>query len=134
MSLSALTLAYVGQAERAVQHAQRGLRLSPIDKAIFFYYTNLAYAHYAGSNYEEAVKWSKMAASDKPLYTANLRLLTAALAALNRLEEASTAAKAIIRLEPNFSLALYEHTRQPFRDREISVRFMEHLRKSGLPN
>jgi adenylate cyclase len=131
-SLSALTLAYVGEGQRAVQHAARGLRLSPLDKALFFYYTNLGYAHYAAGSYEEAVRWTKLSASERPAFTANLRLLCAALAALDRVSEAAAIGDEIMRLEPNFTLALYERSRQPFRDRIISLRFMEHLRRSGL--
>jgi len=131
-SLSALTLAYVGKGQQAVEHAGRGLRLSPLDKALFFYYTNLGYAHYAAGNYEETVRWTKLSASDRPRFTANLRMLCAALAALDRVGEAATVADEIMRLEPHFTLEQYEQTRQPFRDRNISIRFMEHLRRSGL--
>jgi adenylate cyclase len=132
-SLSGLTLAYVGEGQRAVQHAERGLRLSPLDKALFFYQTNLGCAHYAAGNYEEAVRWTKLAASDRPRFTANLRLLCAAQAALDRIGEAAATAKEIIRLEPSFSLAHYERTWQPFHDRDLAARLMEHLRRAGLP-
>jgi adenylate cyclase len=133
-SLSSLTLAYVGEGQRAVQHAERGLRLSPLDTALFFYHTNLGCAHYAAGNYEEAVRWTKLSAADKPRFTANLRLLCAAHAGLERLGEAAAVAKEIIRLEPNFSLAHYGQTWQPFHDRNLAARFMEHLRRSGLPH
>jgi adenylate cyclase len=132
-SLSALTLAYVGQADGAVRHAEHALRLSPLDNAISFYYTNLGYAHYAADNLPEAVKWTRMAAGENPMFTANLRLLAAALAGLDRRDEASRVAAAIVAQEPNFSLAQYEAKRQPFRDPEVARRLMARLRLSGLP-
>jgi adenylate cyclase len=133
-SLSSLTLAYVGQGERAVRHGEHALRLSPLDNAISFNYTNLGFAHYAAGNYEEAVKWTRMAADENPRFTANLRLLGAALSALGRAEEARRAAAAVVKHEPDFSLLQYGRTRQPFRDREIAHRFMNGLRHSGLPD
>jgi adenylate cyclase len=133
-SLSALTLAYVGQAERAVRHAEQALRLSPLDNAISFYYTNLGYAQYAANELEQAIKWSRMAAGENPMFTANLRLLAAALAGLGRLGEASRIVAAIIEQEPDFSLSRYQETRQPFQAAEIANRFMSHLRAAGLPD
>jgi adenylate cyclase len=133
-SLSALTLAYVGHVQQAVEHAERGLRLSPLDRTSFFYHTNLGYAHYAAANYEQAVQWTRLSAADKPRFTANLRLLAAALAALDRIGEAAAVAAEVMRLEPDFALASYEHTRQPFRDPDLASRFMDHLRRSGLPD
>ncbi len=131
-TLSALTLAYVGQSEKAIEHAEHGLRLSPLGKGVFFYYTNLAWAHYAAGNYEEAARWAGMAAADNPMFTANLRLLCAALASLGRIDEGAEVAKAMMRLDPNFTLARYEQTLQPFRDADIKSRFIDHLRKTGL--
>jgi adenylate cyclase len=131
-TLSALTLAYVGQSQKAIQNAEHALRLSPIDKGISFLYTNLGWAHYAAENYEDTIKWARMAAIENPMFTANLRLLIAALAALDRLEEAADAAVAMMRLEPDFGLAKYEQDLQPFRDRESKARLMDHLRRSGL--
>ncbi len=131
-SLSALTLAYIGQADRAVQHAEHGLRLSPLDSAIYFHYTNLGCAYYAAGKYEDAAKWLKMAANENPIFTANLRLLCAALAALDRRDEAASVAERHMRLEPNFKVTEYAHTRQPFRDPELTHRFLDHLRSAGL--
>ena len=131
-SLSALTLAYVGDAEKAVKHAEHGLRLSPLDNSAFFYYTNLGYAHFAAGNYDEAVKWTSRAASENPSFTANLRVLCAGLAALDRVDEASRVAGQIMNLEPAFGLVQYEQARQPFRDPKITKVFMDYLRKSGL--
>jgi adenylate cyclase len=131
-TLSALTLAYVGQSEKAIEHAEHGLRLSPLGKGVFFYYTNLGWAHYAAGNYVEAAKWTRMAAAENPMFTANLRLLCAALAALGRIDEATDVAKTMMRLDRNFTLAHYEQTLQPFRDADIKSRFIDHLRRTGL--
>jgi len=131
--LSSATLSYVGRAREAVENAERGLRLSPFDRSLYSYYMFLGLAHYAGGNYEEAVKWGRMSASENPSYTANNRILAAALAALDRTAEAHDVVTRMLQLEPHFRLVEYERTRQPFRNADLKTRYMEHLRKAGLP-
>jgi adenylate cyclase len=132
--LSSPTLSYVGRGEQAIKHAEHALQLSPLDRDLFSYYSILSVAHYGAGNYEEAAKWAKMSANENPLYTANLRYLIASLAALDRLNEAREAAETLMRREPGFRLSAFERTRQPFRVAEIKERYMEHLRKAGLPS
>jgi TolB-like protein/tetratricopeptide (TPR) repeat protein len=131
--LSGATLSYVGRGEEAVRHAEHGLRLSPFDPGLFYYYDVLGMAHYSIDNYSEAVKWLRMSVSENPAYTATPRLLAAALAALDRTEEASAAAADLMRLDPGFSVSRYERDLQPFRHPEIKARFLHDLRKAGLP-
>ena len=132
--LSSPTLSYIGRGEQAIKHADHALRLSPLDRNLFTYYSSLNLAHYALGSYEDAVKWGRLSASENPLYTANLRYLAAALAALDRLAEAQEISTKIKQREPQFRLNTFERTLQPFRDPEMSSRYMQHLRKSGLPD
>jgi class 3 adenylate cyclase/TolB-like protein len=132
--LSSPTLSYVGRAQEAIKHAEQALRLSPLDQNLFSFYSALNLAHYAQGSYEEAVKWGKLSASENPLYTANLRYLAAALAALDRLDEAHSAAATLMQREPDFRLNTFGKTLQPFRGLEMSARYIQHLRKSGLPD
>jgi adenylate cyclase len=131
--LSSGTLSYVGRTEQAVRHAERGLRLSPFDQSLFYYYMFLGLAHYASGNYGEAIKWGRMSQSENPFYTANLRILTASLVALDRMGEMGTVTADLMRLQPEFSIAKYEQELQPFRDPGIKARYLDHLRASGLP-
>jgi adenylate cyclase len=131
--LSSGTLSYVGRGAEAIQRAEQGLRLSPSDQSLFYYYMFLNMAHYSTAAYEEAVRWGRMSANENPTYTANHRIMTAGLVALGRIEEAREVAASLMKLEPGFRLSVYEKTRQPFRVPEIKDRYMEHLRKSGLP-
>jgi adenylate cyclase len=131
--LSAGTLSYVGRTTEAVRSAEHALRLSPFDQSLFYYYTFLGLAHYADQSYEQAVKWTRMSASENPRYTANLRFLIAALVALDRLDEARTAAACLLRHEPKFTLTRYERTVQPFREPELKAQLLERLARAGLP-
>jgi adenylate cyclase len=131
--LSAATLSYVGRGDEAVQHAENGLRLSPFDQSLFYYYMILNLAHYVKGDYEGAVRCGRMSASENPHFTANHRFMMAALVALGRLDEAREVARDLMILEPEFTLAVYERTRQPLRRADVRAKYMEHLRQAGLP-
>jgi adenylate cyclase len=132
--LSSPTLSYIGRSEQAVKHAEHALRLSPLDRSLFYYYGLLGLAYYASGNYVEAVKWASMGASESPRHTANLRYLAAGLAALGRIEEAREAGRKFLELDPGFGLSRFERTLQPFQIPELKEKFIEHLSKAGLPN
>jgi adenylate cyclase len=93
----------------------------------------LGLCHYANGNYEEAVKAGRRSLSERPAYTANLRILAAALAASDRPAEAVEVGKRLLALEPTFTVSDYERTRMPFRDGAIRSSYRDHLRKAGLP-
>jgi adenylate cyclase len=131
--LSSGTLSYVGRGEDAVRHAERAMRLSPFDQNLFINYTFLGMAHYTNGAYDEAVKWGRMAFSERPLYTANLRILAASLAAANRADEGREIAARLMSLEPGFTLDEFERTLLPFRDRARRAQYLDHLRMTGLP-
>lgn len=131
--LSSGTLSYIGRGEQAVKHAENGLRLSPFDQSLFYYHVFLSLAHYASGSYEEAIRWGRMSASEKPMYTANLRIMAASLAALGRLDEAGEVARRLMQLEPGFTITRYESSLLPFRDEALRSAFVEQLRRAGLP-
>ena len=115
--LSSGTLSYVGRGEEAVRHAERAVRLSPFDQNLYAYYTFLGLAHYTCGAYDEAVKWGRMALSERPMYTANLRILAASLVAHSQPDEARAIAARLMSLEPGFTLDEFDRTLLPFRDR-----------------
>jgi adenylate cyclase len=132
--LSSPTLSYIGRGEQAVRHAEHALRLSPLDRSLFYYYGLLGLAYYAIGNYAEAVKWASMGASESPRHTANLRYLAAGLAALGRIEEAREAGRKYLEMDPAFRLSTFERTLQPFQVSELKEKHIEHLSKAGLPH
>jgi adenylate cyclase len=131
--LSSGTLSYVGRSEQAIRHAEQALQLSPLDRSLFYYYTFLNLAHYGHGTYDDAVKWGKMSASENPNYTANLRILTGALVGAGRLEEARETAALLMRREPGFRVGIWARTRLPFRDPNVSEKYVSHLKAAGLP-
>ncbi|HYZ61920.1 MAG TPA: tetratricopeptide repeat protein, partial [Acetobacteraceae bacterium] len=85
---SAATLAYIGEGRRAVEHAEHALRLSPLDRGMFFIHNILALAHYANGTYADAITWCRLADQENPYFTANLRVLIGSLVASGQVDEA----------------------------------------------
>ena len=130
--MSSPTFSYIGDSATAIVRAERGLRLSPLDPDAFWYQTALTLAHYASGHYVEAVEYGRKVAAAKPIFTANLRFLSASLAALDRMHEASEVAHLLLQLEPRFSATRFADG-YAFRDKERRDRFGVHLIKAGLP-
>ena len=60
-------------------------------------------------------------------------LTAASYSSLNRTEEAQKAVKEVLRIDPNFSLKYYAMT-IPYKHQENTDKFVEGLRKAGLPD
>jgi adenylate cyclase len=131
--LHALTLAYVGRTQEAIERAEYGIRLSPLDRRLYLFHNILAWAHYGNGTYQEALRWARMCAAEAPGFTANLRTLMASLVAVGEIDEARRVAARLLELEPDFSMKHYARTRQPFQDTAIMTRYLAHLRAVGLP-
>lgn len=132
-TFSAASLAYTGQGARAVQQAERSLRLSPFDRAIFFMHSNLCLANYANETFAEAVTWGRRSEAENPLFTANYRLLAGSLVASGELGEARQVAARMLALEPGFKVSEWARTRQPFRDPAAGRLYAERLLAAGFP-
>ncbi len=130
---SSPTYSYVGEAEEAKRRAEIGLRLSPFDTHLFFAHTALGLACYTGGKYEDAVAWGRKARSQSPNYTANLRFLTASLAAAGRVSEAAEVGRALLDLEPGFRVRPFCDA-YAYKDQARRAALAEHLRSAGLPD
>ena len=83
----------------------------------------------AAGQYEAAVKTLR---NEATYGTESRRLLAAALAQLDRQEEARDEAKLYLARNPRFRISYWVET-QPFRDLATRDRFVEGYRKAGLP-
>lgn len=131
-TLKAVTLCFMGDGPGALDAANRGLRLSPVDQQVFFAEHILAQAHYINGDFDEAVAWSERAERHNARLTSNLRTLIASLVASGRVVEAREAARRHGVLSPHFSLAAWA-SRTPMVARVLQPR-LEMLRKAGLPD
>jgi adenylate cyclase len=132
-AMSSVSHSYVGKGAEAVRRVEQALRISPFDQALYFYYSVLCLAHYAGGNWEEAIKWGRVAMNENASFTATARYLTGAFSAAGRLAEAKTMARELLAREPDFTLSRYDASRLHFRDTDRRERHLDHLRQAGLP-
>ena len=100
-----VALAYAGEAERAIDWADRALRLSPFDQLDYLSCNALAIGHFLRARYEEAVNAARRAVQSKPSFSVSHSLLAAPLAKLGRIEEAKAVAMEVMALQPSFSSA-----------------------------
>ena len=96
-------LAYAGEAERAIDWAERALRLSPVDRMSYATRHAIAIGHFSRGRYEEAANAARRAIQSNPSFSVPHSMLAAALVKLGRGEEAKAAARQVLALQPSFS-------------------------------
>src|SRR5271170_107136 len=96
---------FVGRAEETEAHIAEALRLSPRDTMayIWMYFAGLAKLNLGG--YEQAIAWFRRAIEANRNYPLPYFQLAAALAQLGRLDEARSAAKAGLALNPTYAIS-----------------------------
>jgi tetratricopeptide (TPR) repeat protein len=97
-----VVLSWGGEAERAIEWGERGLRLSPFDPWAFAAFGSVMLGHFHRGRYEEAAAAAYKAVQSNLVHSINYVLLAAVLAKLGRLEEAKTAAARVLELQPGF--------------------------------
>lgn len=120
-------LNYSGQPERAVELFHKAMRLNPHFPD--WYLWCLADAYDTMGRHEDVI------ASVKRMHdpSEGQRLLAANYAHLGMMNEARQAVREVLRLQPHFSIRQWGE-RVPHRDRVALERFVEGLRKAGLPD
>jgi adenylate cyclase len=103
--LGAGSLAWAGEAERTIEWAEQGLRLSPFDPWKFIAYRGLAKAHFLRGRYHEAADAARKAIQFNPKFGSSYMLLAAPLAKLGRHEEAKKCVAQLLEREPAFRLS-----------------------------
>jgi adenylate cyclase len=95
-------LGWGGEAERAIEWAERGIRLSPFDPWRFAAYHALTLGHFHRGRYQEATDSAYKAVQANPGHSISRMLLAASLVKLGRMDEAKAAAAHVLELQPTF--------------------------------
>jgi TolB-like protein/Flp pilus assembly protein TadD len=130
-SLGSVVLAWMGRPERAIEWAERAIRLSPFDSLNYFAHNGLANACIQMQRYEEARAAALRAIECNPHFFVPLLLLTAALHGLGHREQARVAAQRALELQPGFTIRGYSVT-AGFAP-TVFTRYAEAWRAAGLP-
>jgi TolB-like protein/class 3 adenylate cyclase len=95
-------LALGGEAERAIEWAERGLRLSPFDPWRASAFVGIAFGHFQRARYAEVAAAARKAIQSSPGFSISHVMLAASLAKLGQIEEAKVAATRVLELQPLF--------------------------------
>lgn len=131
-TLSSGVYSYIGQAGSAIERAEKGLRLSPVDTQSFFYLLFLGLAHYVNGTFDESIIWARKSMGLNPRLCSNHRWLIGSLVATGRLDEARCVGQILLGVQPRFQLSSYSKwcPLQP----ELREQLLERLRVAGLPD
>src|SRR5215510_9717375 len=124
---------YLGESASAIEHFERAMRLSPLDPLTYLFCTGMAYAHAFAGRYDEAVCWATKALHEQPSHATALRAAAMAYALSDRMVEARAAMARLREVDPGLRLGNLDRVAPPVRRVEDRVRFLEALRKAGLP-
>ncbi|HLH51031.1 MAG TPA: tetratricopeptide repeat protein, partial [Roseiarcus sp.] len=120
-----------GDAELGVEWGERAVRLSPLDPANYGPYLAISLGRLQRGDYESAAEAARKCFQANPNFSYAHMLLAATHAKLGRLDDAASAAKRVLELEPGYSIggmcgAVGFH-------RSIAEPLSEALRMAGLP-
>jgi adenylate cyclase len=131
LSGSAITLAWMGKSELAVERAQRALQLSPLDPLNWRSNHALAIAYFHTRRYGDAADGARSAVDSNPSFSVARAVLTAALMRLGRVVEAKAMAQTVVECQPSFTIHGYSLTGTL--DPTVFGPFAEAWREAGLP-
>ena len=129
--LGSVVAAWAGDAERAIDWSERGMRLSPFDPWAFAAYDAQALGHFHRDRFAEAAAAAYKSNLANPAHSITWVQLAASLAALGRVEEARSAASRVLELQPTFRIAgqFAGVACAP----ELALKLGKTLRAAGLP-
>ena len=136
-SIIGLGKIFVGRAEETEAHVAEALRLSPRDTLAYPWMHTAGYAKSHLGSWEQAVAWYRRAIEANRNFPYPHFQLAAALAQLGRLDEAQSAAKAGLGIDPAFTVSRARALWTAMSDDSTYLAQLEPIRegmrKAGLP-
>jgi TolB-like protein len=128
---------YIGRAEETEAHVSQALRLSPRDTLAFIWMHIAGIAKTFLGLYDQAVAWFRRSIEANRTYPLAYFMLATALAQLGRLDEAHSAVKAGLALNPAFTLSRARAAWTAWSDDPTYLAqlepILEGMRKAGVP-
>jgi len=121
-----------GEPDRALPPLDEAKRLSPRDHQMVLWQTSSAWAHLNAGRFAEAMDCAKRGIEVNPNFPDTHGVLAVAAAHLGRMADAKAGLDGYVRLLPGLTLSDSRLTR-PLRRPEDRERFLDGLRKAGLP-
>ena len=127
-----MVLAFCGESEAAAVRLHEALRLSPHSPFDVMWFVHLGLAAIVAGDYEAAAGWGRRTIQEISEFPGGHRILAASCALLGRIEDARAALEEAARIMPDATIGSLS-IQLPFKDPAHLDRYMEGLRKAGLP-
>jgi len=132
LGYGAIFLASRGEADRAIDWAERALRLSPFDPVINAPLNALAIAHFSRGGHEKAADAARRSIRANPRMPQSHWYLAASLVGLGRIAEAKQVAAELLAIQPGFRISTSGLDRIGF-PADLVARYHDAFRAAGLP-
>jgi DNA-binding SARP family transcriptional activator/tetratricopeptide (TPR) repeat protein len=129
-ALSAMTCAYLGDTAEAERRGARYKALSPLDPHAFFFDGLFAMVHLMKHDYEAAAAAGRAVTQIGPAYSGAYKPYIAALGYLGRDQEAATALRRLLAIEPDFTIERFL-AKTPLEGTTDRAHYAEGLRRAG---
>ena len=128
----AAALVYSGQPERAIEAAEGYIRRDPFHPPLASCF--LGFAHYMLEQFAEALPLVRDSVRRAPKMRAARAWLAATYGQLGQIEEARAEVRAILQLQPNYTISGTLRPLVPFKRLKDSKLFFDAMRKAGVPD
>ncbi|MFB9268674.1 winged helix-turn-helix domain-containing tetratricopeptide repeat protein [Bradyrhizobium erythrophlei] len=125
---------WLGEADLAIEHFGRAMRLSPVDPGKFWPQEGTAHAHFFAGRYDEAFGWAAMALRSRPDSHAALRIGAASGVLAGRCDEARRLVTRLHEVDPALRPSTLNSVLGPYRKLDDVAKYADALRRAGLPD
>jgi DNA-binding SARP family transcriptional activator/TolB-like protein len=130
-ALSAITYAYMGDADEAERRNKRYKALSPLDPHAFFFDVVFGIVHLLRHEYEAAAVTGRAFTQLNPSFSGGFKPYLAALGYLGRTQEAASVLRRLLAIEPDFSIERFL-SKLPMDNPADRDHYAEGLRLAGV--
>lgn len=123
---------WLGEPDKAIDHLQRAMRLSPVDPLTFVMQTAMAMAHFIAGRDDEAFAWAEKSTQRNPFLLATAWVATACAVNLGRTADVEKYGARMRQLDAAVSISAIDQ-RVNLRRPQDRARLLDSLRKAGLP-
>jgi len=123
---------WLGEPDKAIDHLQRAMRLSPLDPSMFLMQAAMAMAHFVAGRDDEAFAWAEKASQRNPFLLAAALIAAASAANLGRADDVAKYVTRVHQLNATLTISTMP-ARMNLRRPQDRARMLDGLRKAGLP-
>lgn len=129
---SGMVHCYVGEPETAIAHAEKAMRLSPLDISMWVACWVMATGYMQLGDYAASAEWARKSIRRHPDHLAAKYLLASGLAHTGKLSEAQSIIAEILETDPDMTIERYKNSHRVSRYKNLEG-YVEGLAKAGLP-